>query len=115
MSEAAQTIFSTYEQLRQTVDRALRTQIGNFAQLRIHEQSCLDLSNQVEQFRDYLGGNYTIYQQSLTQMIEDLHSAAHTPEDQPDIPGPSFGPSLARPTSERRGRGGPLIIPYDPI
>lgn len=59
------------------------------------------------QFRDYLGGNYTIYQQSLTQMIEDLHSAADTPEDQPDIPGPSFGPSLARPTSERRGRGRP--------
>ncbi|KAJ4499578.1 hypothetical protein C8R41DRAFT_28864 [Lentinula lateritia] len=107
MSEAAQTIFSTYEQLRQTVDRALHTQIGNYAQLRIHEQSCLDLSHQVEQFRDYLGGNYTIYQQSLTQMIEDLHSAADTPEDQPDIPGPSFGPSLARPTSERRGRGRP--------
>lgn len=49
MSESAQTILMSFEQLKQTVDQALATQIGNYAQLRIHKQACLNLWSQVEQ------------------------------------------------------------------
>ncbi|KAE9388231.1 hypothetical protein BT96DRAFT_981129 [Gymnopus androsaceus JB14] len=113
MSEAASRIFSSFERLKREVDQALATQIGNYAQLRIHEQSCINLWAEVEQYHQYLGGNYTIYTESLPSMIQALQNAASGTSDQPDAPGPSFG-SLSDDTSARRGPGRPKKL-IDPV